>query len=1370
MSDSELNSPQRGTGEESNVSVTSEGPDSHTRSRGRPGGTRTNVPLPRPLSFTGDMKKNWAVFSQMWESYEIITGLDHEDDKFRIAHFITAIGPEALEVQQGLPFQNDGERKSFKQIWKLWSEYCLGKTNVTFERYHFNKSSQNTDETVENYYVRLRSLASSCEFGTLTDELIRDRIVLGIRDDNTRKRLLQEPSLTLSGCLDICRAFESSKAQSKAMQEPVAAYVVSQKPKYVKHSGGKSKKSTPKLINCGFCGKQHEKNKLKCPAYGQKCKLCKKENHFAVKCRQNKNKAHKVEVIEESEDSEEECVCVSLVGKDEAYQISSDRKMQSYQRKIIAKFRINDKEIGMQVDCGATCNVIHEKDVPSGTELSNTNQVLSVYSEGTVPVAGKCKLHLRNVKNNKKYLVPFVVVKGTVTRPLLGASTAQQMKLITVQYGNIEVVHAVTNDDILTSYKDVFTGLGKMPGTVHLQTDSSVEPVIMPPRRVPIVVKDKLKQELERLEKLNVVAKVTEPTEWVSGLVVVQKPSGKIRVCIDPQYLNRSLKRGHYPLPVIEDVLPMMNKAKVFTKADCKEGFLQCELDQESSYLTTFQTPWGRFRWQRMPFGISPAPEIFQCHLDQNLEGLPGMYKIADDILIVGRGDSLDEANEDHDRNLRMFLDRCRERGIKLNPDKLEYKKAEVRFMGHIISRDGLKVDPQKVAAIADMPVPDSVESLQRFIGMVKYLSKYLPALSDISEPLRRLTHKDCVWTWNEQQQEAFDMIKQKVCEAPVLRYFDASAPTEGQGDASQFGLGFALLQHGQPVAYASRALTPAETRYSQIEKELLAQVFGLEKHHEYVYGRKIILWTDHKPLVAITQKPLATAPKRLQRLLLRLQQYDVCIQYMPGPQLHLADTLSRAYIDNTTRSQTGVEAECIHLIDGLRISEPTRIAIKQATADDASLQTVIKYVCQGWPALARDCANNVRQYFSIKHELTVDDGIVFKGLRCVIPSAMRAEIRDKLHAAHTGIESTLKRARECVYWPLMTAELTDYIAKCPTCNEIPRSQQKESLHPHDIPNRPWEKIGCDIFEVDGNSYLCSVDYYSDYFEVDNLQGKKDACAIIKRLKRHFASHGIPDCIQSDNGPPFNSREFAEFAKQYGHKLTTSSPEYPQSNGKVESAVKIAKKLVKRSKRDHGDFYLSLLIWRNTPTASMNSSPAQRFLGRRTKNNIPIAAELLQPQVLTDVVERKQANVQRQAKYYNRNAKDLPQLQIGDIVRIRPRKKNTVWEKAKVVEQVDERSYLVETEDGVRRRRNRRHLRTSREEFQDKTDSMSYQSYPAFTNVPHDASKDTYVNASTEPHVNDNVSVNNTPQPANIVRRSVRNKRPPAYLKDYVRM
>ena len=323
------------------------------------------------------------------------------------------------------------------------------------------------------------------------------------------------------------------------------------------------------------------------------------------------------------------------------------------------------------------------------------------------------------------------------------------------------------------------------------------------------------------------------------------------------------------------------------------------------------------------------------------------------------------------------------------------------------------------------------------------------------------------------------------VTQAPVLKYFSPQAQTEGQGDASQNGLRFVLLQEGQPVTYASLALTPAERRYSQIEKELPAQVFGLEHNHHYTFGRQVILWTDHKPLVSIYKRPLASAPKCLQRLLLRLQQYDVDLRYKPGSEMYLADTLSRAFLRSSIRSKAEEEAETIHATDFLPISEPQLKEIQAETAQDDTLQQLKKTIISGWPDKKKEVPRCLHPYFLVRDELSAQDGLIFKCQRCVIPLSLRTKIKEKLHGAHTGIQSRLRRARETVYWPGMNSDLTDHISKCDICSSYQSHQAREPLISHEVADRPWQKIGADVFTLDGTDYLCVVDYYSSYFEID---------------------------------------------------------------------------------------------------------------------------------------------------------------------------------------------------------------------------------------------------------------------------------------------
>ena len=232
-----------------------------------------------------------------------------------------------------------------------------------------------------------------------------------------------------------------------------------------------------------------------------------------------------------------------------------------------------------------------------------------------------------------------------------------------------------------------------------------------------------------------------------------------------------------------------------------------------------------------------PAPEHFQQKLNQNLQGLPGLFRIADDLLITGQGDTKEDADIDHDANQVRLLQRCRERNIRLNKAKFDFICQQVTFIGHLLISEGVKPDPREIDAIVNMETPIDVQGVQHLIGMVKYLLKFLTNLSELCQPLCKLTHKDAQWQWTQEQERAFQSLKVAVTQAPVPKYFSPEAQTEGQGDASQNGLGFALMQEGQAVTYASHVLTPAEQRYSQIEKELLAQVFRLEHNHHYTFG-----------------------------------------------------------------------------------------------------------------------------------------------------------------------------------------------------------------------------------------------------------------------------------------------------------------------------------------------------------------------------------------------------------------------------------------------------------------------------------------------------------------------------------------------------
>ena len=686
-----------------------------------------------------------------------------------------------------------------------------------------------------------------------------------------------------------------------------------------------------------------------------------------------------------------------------------------------------------------------------------------------------------------------------------------------------------------------------------------------------------------------------------------------------------------------------------------------------------------------MPFGISPAPEEFQRRLDTALAGLPGVVPIFNDILIYGVGETKAEAIENHDQRLIALFERCKSKGIKLNKEKCKFRLSEVSFMGHVISEEGLKPDPAKIQGVQEMPSPESKQDVKRLLGMVNYLQKFAPNLSAATAPMRELLREENQFLWDEEVQgQSFKRVKQLIVESPVLKYFDPKADTELQCDASDKGLGACLMQDGQPVGYASRAMTSAEINYAQIEKELLAIVFGLERFEQYVQGRPVKIETDHKPLESIFKKSLISAPKRLQCMMLRLQKYDLKVTYKKGSEMYLADTLSRAFVPSSTVEDTRGDAEkdteSINMVQYLPVSETTQNIIRTATESDPVMKELKTTIREGWPENKDLLPARIRDYFPFREELTLQNGLVFKGERLVVPESAREEMKARIHASHIGIQGCLRRAREVLYWPGMNRDIENCIAQCQVCNSQPREQTKEPMICHEIPTRPWEKIAVDLFQLNGRDYMVTVDYYSSFFEVDSLT-TKTAVEVIRKLKAHLARHGIPDQVISDNGQPFASDSFHEFASTYGFEHVTSSPLYAQSNGKAENAVKTVESLLVKATKSKRDPYLSLLDWRNTPTEGLNSSPSQRLFGRQTKTLLPTSNHLLKPKIPKEVEDKLTLKKAKQAMYYDRGTKELEELLPGDLVRIQPQqsklRKRKDWTLARVEGKVDIRSYQV---------------------------------------------------------------------------------------------
>ncbi|CAC5397951.1 unnamed protein product [Mytilus coruscus] len=483
---------------------------------------------------------------------------------------------------------------------------------------------------------------------------------------------------------------------------------------------------------------------------------------------------------------------------------------------------VNDCDVRFQLDSAADVNTICKRYIRK-EQVKLSTITLRMWNKTPMKPIGEVHLKLINPKNGDETMATLVVVPNGHMN-LLGLDTIRRMGLITV------------NDDRFIAKVET-QKIGDL-GEITLKVDENVPAKTLPSRKLPLSLQDDVKKEIDKLVERQVLIPVTEPSKWVSQMAVVRKPNGKLRICIDPQPLNTALMREHYKLPTLDDVLPKLANAKIFSRLDVREAYWHVKLDKESSDLTTMITPFGRYRWARLPFGLKVSSEIFQRKLTEALGDIEGVFTIADDIIVAGCGRTNEEALIDNDRKLKKLFQRCNDHNILLNEEKKEVGLTEITFHGHRITREGVKVDDVKVKAIHEIPCPTDVSGVKRLCGMVQYMAKFLPDLANDLAPIRELTKKDVPWIWSDECNMAFQRVKKRLTEAPILAYFDVNKEVVLQVDSSKSGLGAVLLQEGKPVEFASRALKPLECNWAQIEKEALSMLYGLERFDQYTYGR----------------------------------------------------------------------------------------------------------------------------------------------------------------------------------------------------------------------------------------------------------------------------------------------------------------------------------------------------------------------------------------------------------------------------------------------------------------------------------------------------------------------------------------------------
>jgi transposase InsO family protein len=834
----------------------------------------------------------------------------------------------------------------------------------------------------------------------------------------------------------------------------------------------------------------------------------------------------------------------------------------------------------------------------------------------------------------------MLIVNGA-TSPLLGLQWIKMMQLDLnhIVHGQNLIQHSVHKiynysklQATLHQYKNVLNKeLGHCTKVqAHIQLKPNATPKFFKPRPLPFAYLDGVKEEIQRNVDAGILERI-DTSPWAAPIVPVQKTNGKIRICGDFKVtINPQILVDQHPIPSIEELLARLNNGQKFTKLDLSDAYLQVELDEESKNLVVINTPLGLFRYNRMPFGISNAPAIFQRIIDQVIAGIPNCVAYLDDILITGANE------EEHLQTLEMVLLRLLEFGFRCNPEKCLFFQDEVTYLGFIIDKNGKHPDPKRVEAITNMPAPKNVKELEAFIGKINYYGKFISNFSDKCKLLNHLRKKNSSWNWTRKCQQAFNNLLQEISNTTTLVHFDAQLPLILATDASQYGIG-AVIMHRypdgseKPIAHASKTLTAAERNYSQIEKEALSIIYGVKKFHQYLAGRLFELNTDHQPLLAIFNPakgiPVSTA-NRLQRWAIYLMGYNYNIHFKPTQSHANADALSRlpagyddSFIDNDAIQVNFIQTQLMEQWP-LKANE-----IATATTNDNILNRVRDFTLTKWPSsFSRTKNPELIPYFNNRHLLSVVNGCMLKDNQVIIPKQLHSRVIHLLHRAHLGTIKMKQLARTHCWWPGIDKDILDITKSCTICAQLqalPPSQFK----PWEEPKQVWSRLHMDFAgPIWDSKWLIIVDAKSKFPIVADMKNDTSAKNLIYALEQVIDWFGPPETLVTDNGPPFNSYEMNQFYDKYGINHITTAPYHPASNGLAERFVRSFKEaMIKEQQMEQTNKFTALRkilrSYRWTPHSSTGTSPANMML----QYSIRTELDMMKPY---ELIESKQ-----QSKY-----------------------------------------------------------------------------------------------------------------------------------------
>nr|AAX96295.1 retrotransposon protein, putative, Ty3-gypsy sub-class [Oryza sativa Japonica Group]ABA91783.1 retrotransposon protein, putative, Ty3-gypsy subclass [Oryza sativa Japonica Group] len=815
---------------------------------------------------------------------------------------------------------------------------------------------------------------------------------------------------------------------------------------------------------------------------------------------------------------------------------------------------------------------------------------------------------------------------------------------------------------IVCEYPEVFPeDLTTMPPKREIEFRIDLAPGIAPiykrPYRMAANELAEVKKQVDEQLQKGYIRPSTSP--WGAPVIFVEKKDKTKRMCVDYRALNEVTIKNKYPLPRIDDLFDQLKGAKVFSKIDLRSGYHQLRIREEDIPKTAFTTRYGLYECTVMSFRLTNAPAFFMNLMNKVFMEFLDKFVVVfiDDILIYSK------TEEEHEQHLRLVLEKLKEHQLYAKFSKCDFWLTEVKFLGHVITAQGVAVDPSNVESVTKWTPPKTVSQIRSFLGLAGYYRRFIENFSRIARPMTRLLKKDEKFKWTAECDKSFEELKKKLVSAPVLILPDQMKDFQVYCDASRHGLGCVLMQEGRVVAYASRQLRPHEGNYPTHDLELAAVVHALKIWRHYLIGNRCEVYTDHKSLKYIFTQPDLNLRQR--RWLELIKDYDMSIHYHPGKANVVADALSR----KSYCTALCIEGMCeeLRFVAALE-ARPTLVdQVRAAQVNDSEIAELKKNMRVG---KARDFHEDEHGTIWLGERLCVPDDKELKDL-------ILTEAHQTQYSIHPGSTKMYQDLKEKFWWVSMRREIAEFVALCDVCQRVKAEHQRPAglLQPLQIPEWKWEEIGMDFIT---GLPRTSSGHDSIWVVVDRLTkvahfipvhttytGKRLAELYLSRI---ICLHGVPKKIVSDRGSQFTSKFWQKLQEELGTRLNFSTAYHPQTDGQTERVNQILEDMLRACALDFGGAWDKNLpyaefSYNNSYQASLQMAPFEALYGRKCRTPLfwdqTGERQLFGTEVLTEaeekvriIRERLRIAQSRQKSYADNRRRELT-FEAGDYVYLR---------------------------------------------------------------------------------------------------------------------